>query len=96
MLEKTRVIQQCSVPPNSDFLSPEPTPNEINKCPSTSNIQNIFNYDNVNGQSKNYTISKSQSGGNIQNNGTAKNESSSSASGISSPSNNSQKEEDEK
>ncbi|XP_008195174.2 centrosomal protein of 104 kDa [Tribolium castaneum] len=96
MLEKTRVIQQCSLPPNSDYLSPEPTPNELNKCPSTSNIQNIFNYDQVNHQNKNYAISKSLSGSNIQNNGNAKNESSSSASGISSPSNNSQKDDDEK
>ncbi|XP_044263745.1 centrosomal protein of 104 kDa [Tribolium madens] len=95
MLEKTRVIQQCSLPPNSDYLSPEPTPTELNKCPSTSNIQNIFNYDQVNNQTKNYAISKSLSGSNIQNNGNAKNESSSSAS-ISSPSNNSQKDDEEK
>lgn len=96
MLEKSRVIQQCSMAPSSDYLSPEPTPNELNKCPSTSNIQSIFNYDQVNSQTKNHAISKSLSGSNIQNNGTAKNESSSSASGISSPSNNSQKDEDEK
>lgn len=91
MLEKTRVIQQCIEAPNSNLHNLEPISTELNKCPSTSNI---FNFDQT---PKNYPITKSQSGGHLQNtNGNVKNGSSSSASGISSPSNNSGKDDDEK
>ncbi|XP_049826748.1 centrosomal protein of 104 kDa isoform X2 [Aethina tumida] len=95
MLERNRLIQQCSMTTNPDCFSPEPISNEkteLTKCPSTTNIAS---YD-VNPTNK---ISKSLSGGHLINNGI-KNEherqSSSSASGISTPSNNSQKEEDDK
>ncbi|XP_018562856.1 centrosomal protein of 104 kDa [Anoplophora glabripennis] len=101
ILEKNKILQQNSAPINSCF-SPEPTPPEkyeLTKCSSSNNIRsmpNIFNYEIDNQQDNNYAFTKNLN----QNNGTAKTEhekqSSSSASGISTPSNNSQKEDEEK
>lgn len=101
MLDRNRLIQQCSISTNPDSLSPEPAvenKNGINKCHSSSNITKMAENGDERSQIKG--LSKSISGGNINNH--AKNEisnercSTSSASGISSPSNNSQREEEEK
>ncbi|CAH0552097.1 unnamed protein product [Brassicogethes aeneus] len=96
MLERNRLIQQCSaMPVNPDCFSPEPISNgktEISKCPSTTNLTNHE-------PNRTDKLSKSKSGGDIVNNGLKSEkggQSSSSASGISTPSNGSQKEEDEK
>lgn len=88
--------------PINTCFSPEPNQTEkyeLTKCPSSNNIRtmtNIFNYETENQQENGYTFTKSIN----QNNGVLKNEnekqSSSSASGISTPSNNSQKEDEEK
>ncbi|KAK4884893.1 hypothetical protein RN001_001164 [Aquatica leii] len=90
ILERNRLIQQCS-------LSPEPEyKNGINKSISSTDVPNT---EITNEQTQNYNLSKSISGGNIAHiNGNSNNEkqSTSSASGVSSPSNNSQPEEGEK
>ncbi|KAF5301114.1 hypothetical protein FQR65_LT08944 [Abscondita terminalis] len=90
ILERNRLIQQCS-------LSPEPEyKNVINKSISSMDVPNA---DIGNEQTQNYNLSKSVSGGNIAHvNGNSNNEkqSTSSASAVSSPSNNSQPEEGEK
>lgn len=105
LLERNRLIQQCPiVTPNGECFSPEPkeNKNEISKCISTGNIEHIANnFINDGAVKQNYSLSKSQSGGNIvQTNGIHKNDadrqSSSSASGVSSPSNNSQRTDSER
>lgn len=98
MLERNRLIQQCSLNSNPDCLSPEPVPHEhkngINKSVSSTDVPNS---ENINGQGQNYNLSKSVSGGNIAHtDGTNGKQSTSSASGISSPSNNSPPEEEDK
>ncbi|KAG5899830.1 hypothetical protein JTB14_012301 [Gonioctena quinquepunctata] len=103
ILDKNRLLQEATTPCNPNCLSPEPvqTQNgkqELNKCQPSNNPRsssdNIFQYDTSTHQ-KSYALSKSLSGSNIQANDT-NGQSSSSASNISTPSNNSQKEEDEK
>lgn len=88
--------------PNVDRISPEPVQNsktDFSKCISLNNIKSIsndiFNFDTSNTQDS--CLAKSLSGTNIQMNGCNTNEqSSSSASGISSPSNNSNREDEER
>ncbi|KAJ8923878.1 hypothetical protein NQ315_006654, partial [Exocentrus adspersus] len=103
ILDRNKIVQQNTA---SACLSPEPNEiekYELSKCSSSSNIKsmaNIFDY-KMECQQKNYVLDKSLSQNNIlQINGRSKDEnekqSSSSASGISTPSNSSQKEEDEK
>ncbi|KAF7267295.1 hypothetical protein GWI33_019484 [Rhynchophorus ferrugineus] len=105
VLEKNRLMQQAPVNAKPDCFSPEPTEtkSEISKCISSGNIENMANSFGANeaNNKTNYALAKSQSGGNIgQTNGHQKSEndrrSLSSASGVSTPSNNSQKEEDER
>ncbi|XP_066262191.1 centrosomal protein of 104 kDa isoform X2 [Euwallacea similis] len=108
LLERNRLIQQCSGMSNGECFSPEPqkdtkASNEISKCVSSGNIERMANsfVVNDNRTRSNYALSKSQSGGNIvQTNGNHKQDqdrqSSSSASGVSSPSNNSQKTDSER
>ncbi|KAF5298712.1 hypothetical protein FQA39_LY11722 [Lamprigera yunnana] len=89
ILERNRLIQQCSFSPEPDYK------NGINKSISSIDVQNTENNDHT----QNYNLSKSMSGGNIAHiNGTTNTEkqSTSSASAVSSPSNNSQAEEGEK
>lgn len=105
MLDRNRVIQSA-MGNHPECISPEPNEikNGINKCQSSSNIPHLaanscdHSETAINTSKNNYTITKSVSGTNIGMNGQKKveNENSSSASGISSPSNNSQREEDEK
>ncbi|KRT82830.1 hypothetical protein AMK59_3059 [Oryctes borbonicus] len=106
MLDRNRVIQNA-ISANPECISPEPNhniKNGINKCQSSSNIphlatNNCDQNEAITGSNKNYTLTKSISGNNIGINGQKKTEnenSTSSASGISSPSNNSQKEDEEK
>lgn len=79
MLERSRLIQQCS----TDCFSPEPLiSNGINKSVSSSDVKNTENF--------NYGLSKSISGGNIN---QANGKQSSSPSEMSTPSNNSHAEE---
>ncbi|KAL1513775.1 hypothetical protein ABEB36_003140 [Hypothenemus hampei] len=87
-------------PKNRDCFSPEQQKNELSKCISTGNIEHMANNFETSAKTD-YTLSKSQSGGNIvQTNGNHRNDnehhSSSSASGVSSPSNNSQKNDSER
>lgn len=95
MLERNRLIQQCSTNSNPDCLSPEPEIQErkstINKSISSTDVPNT---ENLNGGSN---LSKSISGGNIahaNSNGTHEKQSTSSASAVSSPSNKEEEEED--
>ncbi|XP_030760199.1 centrosomal protein of 104 kDa [Sitophilus oryzae] len=104
-LEKNRLIQQCSANSNSDCFSPEPvceSRSEISKCISSNNLETLANnfVNNEANNKTNYPLAKSLSGGNIgQTNGHVKGDnerrSVSSASGVSTPSNNS-KEDDER
>lgn len=92
MLEKSAI-------PNNDSLNSDPSQNnrpELSKSASSNKVKNIMNEVPA-VQPKAYQLSKSTSGGNIQINGNHTNEqTSSSASAISSPSNNSPKEEGDK
>ncbi|XP_066143045.1 centrosomal protein of 104 kDa isoform X2 [Euwallacea fornicatus] len=108
LLERNRLIQQCPGMSNGECFSSElqkdtKANNEISKCVSSGNIERMANsfVASDNGTRLNYILSKSQSGGNIvQTNGNNKQDqdrqSSSSASGVSSPSNNSQKTDSER
>ncbi|KAK5648675.1 hypothetical protein RI129_003567 [Pyrocoelia pectoralis] len=87
ILERNRLIQQCSLSPEPDYKT------TINKSISSMDVPNENN-----DRCQNYALAKSVSGGNISNingNGTEK-QSTSSASAISSPSNHSQPEEGER
>lgn len=102
MLQRNRLIQQASLATNPDCLSPEPvveTKTSFSKCQSSSNIPVMS--DELEERNNRKTLSKSISGGNINtntNNDVVHNErsSTSSASGVSSPSNNSHREDEEK
>ncbi|XP_022908235.1 centrosomal protein of 104 kDa [Onthophagus taurus] len=96
MLDRNRLIQQCVNQEPTHCTSPELNENHngILKCQSSMNISNMNNDHEINGVN---TLTKSVSGSNITCNGK-KNEheqSTSSASGISTPSNNSQKDEND-
>ncbi|XP_050305639.1 centrosomal protein of 104 kDa isoform X2 [Anthonomus grandis grandis] len=100
LLERNRVIQQYPAV-NGECFSPEPKEpkNEISKCISTGNIEHIANnFSNNDNGKQNFSISKSQSGSNIgPTNGDKRHDTGSrSASGVSSPSNNSQKTDSER
>lgn len=98
MLERNRLIQQCSISTNPD--SPEPiieNKNGFSKCQSSSNIpimaEDVEERNTIKG------ISKSISGGNINHvkiDNSNERGSTSSASAVSSPSNHSNREDDEK
>lgn len=101
MLERSRLIQQCSITTNPDCLSPEPivetNKNGFSKCQSSSNIPNMT--DDADERNTIKGLSKSISGGNINNVKTDNSNergSTSSASGVSSPSNNSNRDDEEK
>lgn len=102
MLQRNRLIQQASLATNPDCLSPEPiieNKSAFSKCQSSSNIPVMS--DELEEKHNKKMLSKSISGGNINsntNNDCVNNErgSTSSASGVSSPSNNSHREDEEK
>ncbi|XP_017773624.1 PREDICTED: centrosomal protein of 104 kDa isoform X2 [Nicrophorus vespilloides] len=104
LLERNRLIQQCSISTNPDCTSPEPPVQTINKCQSSSNIASTFSYDQNGTERKpGYQLTKSISGGNIvkinmqtTNNGDLTLERHNASSGISTPSNSSQRDEEEK
>ncbi|XP_074035706.1 centrosomal protein of 104 kDa isoform X2 [Leptinotarsa decemlineata] len=105
ILDKNKLLEAIT-PTNANCLSPEPVQNHNGKHEqSKDNIStdpkpvsdSIFQFE-VSSQQRSFALAKSLSGSNIQansNNGV-NGQSSSSASGISTPSNNSQKDEDEK
>lgn len=101
MLLRSRFTQQSSVTINPDGSSPElinDNKNVFSKCQSSSNIPGLT--ENLEDKYNIKSISKSISGGNINNNSKMENcnerGSTSSASGVSSPSNNSHREDEEK
>ncbi|CAG9813741.1 unnamed protein product [Phaedon cochleariae] len=98
-LEKTRLLQQTTTALNPDCLSPEPKQNGrlgLNKSASSTNVKTAAENFQVEppDQGKHFGLSTSESRNEIEANGL-NGRTSSSASGISTPSNNSQKGDEE-